>query len=320
MSFLGLPNELLIITGSLLPLHDLNSLLRVNRRLASLLTHTLHQSAALPRSVYRYNREPVHCSLYWAAWEGFDGLFRLLLQKGFNTNCRHNTGHESLLHFAARGGSEAIVRSLLEKGIDVNVQSDNSTTPLHYAVLRGHEAIVRLLLEKGALTNTGPPVLLWTLGYHSAAVAKAAEPWNPDLFRLLLSYGACTKARDCTTGETALHRAVRLGKLEMIGILLEKGVGNNSVRARNGQTAFEWAMRWKAGEVVIWLQEEGLVPLLEGMYYDKRQPQGSLEYWRLACGNGRRNKLRSLWKALVEGDPTAGHSNGRRLKGHCRLR
>lgn len=315
MPFLNLPNELLIITASSLPLHDLSSLLRVNRRLASILTHTLHQSAALPRSVHRQQRAPVHCSLCWAAWKGYDGLFKLLLQKGFNIHCRHGSGHESLLHFAARGGSEAIVHLVLEKG-DANMQGGGAT-PLHYAVLRGHEAVVRLLLEKGARVNAGPAILLWTLGYHAAAVARAAEPWNPEVFRLLLAHGACTEARDFTTGETALHQAVRFENLEMIEMLLEMGV-SNSIRSRNGQTAFEWAMQWQAGKVVKWLQLEGLVPLLKGRYYDERPPQGSLEYWRLACGEGRRNRLRSLWKAFVEGDPMAGQSNQRRLKEHCR--
>lgn len=149
------------------------------------------------------------------------------------------------------------------------------------------------------------------------AVARAVEPWNPEVFRLLLSHGACTKARDSTTGETALHQAVRFGNLPMIEMLLEMGA-SNSIRSRNGQTAFEWAMQWQAGEVVKWLQVEGLIPLLKGRYYDERPPQGSLEYWRLACGEGRRNRLKSLWKAFVEGDPMTGQSNQRRLKEHCR--
>lgn len=208
------------------------------------------------------------------------------------------------------------MRSLLEKGAYVNTQG-NGLAPLHYAVLRGHEAVVRLLLKKGARVNIGQPILLWTLGFHVAAVAKAAEPWNPDLFRLLLSHGACAEMRDFASGETALHQAVRFENLEMLEMLLETSV-SNSIRSRNGQTAFEWAMKWQASKVVKWLQIEGLVPLLKGRYYDERQPQGSLEYWRLACGKGQRNRLRSLWKAFVEGDPMTGQGNQRRLKEHCR--
>lgn len=322
MPFLDLPNELLIITTSFLPLHDLSSLLRVNHRLASLLTHTLHQFAALPRSIDRRHKNTIHCALHWAAWKGYDGLFRLLLQQGFTTtSCHHDPSPESLLHFAARGGSEAIVRSLLDNGADINASDGggdgDGPTPLHYAVLWGHEAVVRVLLEYGARVNAEPPVLLWTLGYHSSVMAKAAEPWSPDVFRLLLEHGASTEARDPTTGETALHQAVGFGNLGMIGMLLDKGA-SNTVRSHNGQTPFEWALQRRACEVVKWLQVEGLVPLLKGMYYDERQPQGSLEYWRLACGEGRRNRVKSLWKAFAEGDPMTGESNQKRLEKHLR--
>lgn len=176
--------------------------------------------------------------------------------------------------------------------------------------------MVRLLLEHGASVTPSIPITLWTSGRSVAVVGPAAQ-MDASILRLLLLRGAPIDARDPVTGATALHQAVRYGNLEIVETLLRQRASTET-RCNMGQTAFEWALQWRRGEIIKLFQKEGLVPLLGGMYYDEREPKGGLEYWRLACGEGRRNKLRALWRAFAEGDPNTGASNKRRLDAHCK--
>lgn len=324
MSLLSLPNELLLIIASPLDTQDLNSLLRVNRRLTVLLTQSLQEHASRPRVVRRDNFPPVACTLHWAAWKGYDGLFRILLEKGFDvTQCHVGGVNETLLHFAACSGNEAIIKTLLCKGADIDANIRHGETPLHYAVHCGREPVVRLLLDRGARVDTELPLLACTMRHH-VGVWTTRHPacmewkWNADIVNLLIDRGAPIDAQDKIIGATALHEASRFGDLEMIEILLSRGA-STTIRCQSGQTAFEWALRSQAAEAIKLFQMKGLIPLLGGRYYDERKPRGGLEYWRLACGTGRTNRLRSVWKACINGDPTAGASNNKKPRKYWKI-
>ena len=59
-------------------------------------------------------------------------------------------GTKTPLHYAAHSGSDEQVQILLDKGVPVDVQSENSQTPLILAVKKQHLSTTRLLLENKA--------------------------------------------------------------------------------------------------------------------------------------------------------------------------
>ncbi|KAH7463982.1 hypothetical protein FOMA001_g17856 [Fusarium oxysporum f. sp. matthiolae] len=79
-----------------------------------------------------------------AAGLGYEGVVRLLLEKGAAVESKDSDGRTPLYQ-AAWSGYETVVRLLLEKGAAVESKDSDGRTPLQWAVRGGHEAVVRLL-------------------------------------------------------------------------------------------------------------------------------------------------------------------------------
>jgi ankyrin repeat protein/truncated hemoglobin YjbI len=143
----------------------------------------------------------------------------------------------SLLCHAVSGGSTAAVRLLLERGALVERHSGQLLT---LAAVMNRVDLVKLLIERGA--DVGRVGLLGRLDDAERPVAdlliargKKVPSWmlphacRPDVssnelhrVRVLLDYGASVDDRG-RYGLTALHYAVRGGKLPLIKLLLERG-------------------------------------------------------------------------------------------------
>ncbi|CUS13547.1 unnamed protein product, partial [Tuber aestivum] len=187
MSFLSLPNEIILQIAEGLSPAQLNSLLRANRRLANLIPHVLLETLfrtcsprlgafalfnAAERNDWRVVKRLVDrgilafagprfmkTPLWIAADMGCRDIVRLLLARedvdpngqGLDSrtdvNAAFNTGW-SPLHLAASTGNETIVRILLsDPSIRVNAQNHRGWTPLHQAVCEGSAAVARILLS-----------------------------------------------------------------------------------------------------------------------------------------------------------------------------
>lgn len=318
MSLLILPLELLLQITSYLRPRDICALILVNRHLAPLLTPDLSRFATrkrcYPCTLHPCALDGIHgpgvnyCALYWAVWKGYERLLQILLEKGFKLNCTsHSELGLTLLHYGAWGGNEGIVRFLLDKGFDVNARDNarvwsNGATPLHFAVLRGHEGVARLLVSRGADINArdkrGFPVL-----FYSRPLKLGGCQWDPRIFQFLLKNAAGIDSQLSSDGETVLHKAIRMRNLKMIEILLDMGA-STAVQSYRGETALELAVHQPNCEVIKLLQIKGVIHLLQGKYYDERQPRGRMEYWRVACGKGLANDLRALGKAFWATTPS----------------
>ena len=124
------------------------------------------------------------------------------------------------IHTAIRSGNIAKVRELLEKNLELAIPPvSNGGWPVLLAVDGNHIDIVRLLLKRlprdEVLKRLNTPgVLARTVVFEDSA-----------MFNLLLSYGVNINAGgdngDRVT--TALHQAVKLGKLEIVRSLLTLG-------------------------------------------------------------------------------------------------
>jgi ankyrin repeat protein/truncated hemoglobin YjbI len=143
----------------------------------------------------------------------------------------------SLLCHAVCGGSIEAVKLLLERGAEVRRHSGKLLT---LAVVMNRVDLVKLLIEHGADAERAG--LLGRLDDAERPVAdlliahgKKVPDWmlpracRPDVstnelhrVRVLLAYGARIDDRG-RYGLTALHYAVRGGKLPLIGLLLERG-------------------------------------------------------------------------------------------------
>lgn len=245
-SLLELPNELLLLIGANLEKSsDISSLTRVNRRFAGLRASLLHKHAIKDRCGLP--------ALHWAASKGYEGLARLLINKGFNVNlvlegsrrrkypyCSATVNPTALFH-AVDSSSEAVVRLLLESGADANLQDkEYLQTPIYRAAVKPEStAIVRLLLEMRADTSLcdckGRTVLYY--------VALRRSPWcNLENISLLLESGASPNVRETTrTGMTILHHmAARFNLKETVLRLLLK-TGDINIRDGRGCTPLYYA-------------------------------------------------------------------------------
>lgn len=108
------------------------------------------------------------------------------------------------LHWAAVNGATEVVELLLEAGADPNFQDVQGRSPLHWAARLNRLDIVHCLLEKNAKPN------LIDLDHMTPLMCAAyASNANRDLFTALVNVGADINYQLPTTGDTALHIAVR---------------------------------------------------------------------------------------------------------------
>ena len=149
----------------------------------------------------------------------------------------------SLLCHAVCGGSVDAVKLLLERGAEVKRHSGKMLT---LAVVMNRVDLVKLLIENGADVECAG--LLGRLDDAQRPVAdlliahgKRVPSWmlpracRPDVstnelhrVKVLLAYGASVDDRG-RYGLTALHYAVRGGKLPLINLLLERGAQANAL-------------------------------------------------------------------------------------------
>lgn len=265
MSLLDCPNELLLlIAKSVHSPKDINSLLRINRRLAALLTPVLHGCALQLENTKRGSTP-----LQWAAKRGYEGLVRLLLNHGVDINYGYPESAlyqavyfgkistvklllergaiinkytrewtEGPLHLVAEGGDEALAKLLLQHGADPSVRAGRGQTPLHLAALYGHEGVVRQLVEMGAdvdAVDDGGHIPIEILGCRVELDRWGLPPagYNHKAIIKLLWKGVPYR-RDpevkVTTSDLkpALHHAVECGDGIRVKILLDQGVNINA--------------------------------------------------------------------------------------------
>jgi ankyrin repeat protein len=133
----------------------------------------------------------------------------------------------SPLHVAIADGDLDIFRTLLSRGADPNAPSADRT-PLAEAVGRGHRTMVKELLDHGADPN---------LDRSSAVVSAAAVGYITEML-MLIEHGADIHIQEGVPGK-ALHLAARYTHLDMVKLLLEKGV---DVNAFGGEYGYEFPL------------------------------------------------------------------------------
>ncbi|OQS03423.1 transient receptor potential Ca2 channel (TRP-CC) family protein [Thraustotheca clavata] len=176
------------------------------------------------------------------------------------------------MHLAAAMGDWKKVANFLDAGVDADILGENSCgrfsrTPLHWAAMRGRLRVVQLLLTKckeDPCDSLGMTPLAWAAIYNHTSVVEAlllaqADPNMVDIYGrsiihllgyyesvkgesrekvliLLRDYGCNIHAKMVTTGETALHLALKRGNIMTAKILVRMGLSvtakdNDGIRA-----------------------------------------------------------------------------------------
>ncbi|XP_061818878.1 KN motif and ankyrin repeat domain-containing protein 4-like isoform X2 [Nerophis lumbriciformis] len=120
----------------------------------------------------------------------------------------------------------------------INLADDNGNTVLHYSVSHSHYSIVSLLLDTGVSDVNFQN----KAGYTAVMLASLTVPDNPsdmEVVRRLMGLGN-VNVRSEQTGHTALHLAVRHGRVVMVRSLLSCGA-DADIQDGQGTTALMFA-------------------------------------------------------------------------------
>lgn len=191
-------------------------------------------------------------------------LVRVLLRHGADPNDTDPADGRSALLMAAWAPPAAAVSALVEAGAKVDVPDRYGYTPLAICAGRRDTGNVRLLLEKGADPNLGNPL----------ARAIRAGRGDPAAIRILLERGADPGRME--EGGPALIGAAQTGELEVLTLLLDKGVDPDT-RTRNTtpMTALQTAAGSGKAEAVGLLRRRGAA--VDGWALVQAAKQGHVE-------------------------------------------
>lgn len=136
------------------------------------------------------------------------------------------------------------MKLLLEYNSDINTMDVNGRTTILHAVDSHNEEAVRILLEAGAEPNPTVPEGL----FRSSPLKAASFGGLTEIVKLLLAFGAKVDAYN-PEGQTALHAAIMMQKVECASVLLESGASLGDV-AGNGRTPFVVAIEQNSHAVL----------------------------------------------------------------------
>ncbi|KAG8528779.1 uncharacterized protein KY384_006467 [Bacidia gigantensis] len=129
------------------------------------------------------------------------------------SNDRNKLGEA--LYESIKKGDLSTIKLLLSHGADPNYRPSCSTPSIVRAVKKENIELVRLLLERGADLEVTAPAA-------ETALWAAVKAKNVDIVRMLLLYGAKVDTAHPSGSDPCLYRAVVIGKLEIVKMLLDQ--------------------------------------------------------------------------------------------------
>ncbi|MBR4748287.1 MAG: ankyrin repeat domain-containing protein [Abditibacteriota bacterium] len=225
--------------------------------------------------------------IYYAAENGSAEIFNLLLKRGASTAPTEKT---SLLHMAAYGGNTDIIRALLDKQLSPTARDSQELLPIDYAAARNNDDAVLLLAdhmpEEAISLNTLLPLLV---GENKKVLhglfAKVADKdrFNSELdspARIVAHYSTADMLSFLEeegvsvtwvspSGNSALFEAALAGNMEVLKLLIDKGMDVNCVLTDTGFTPIMTACCAGNSDIVKYLAEKGArldMPSAKGTY------------------------------------------------------
>ena len=146
------------------------------------------------------------------------------------------------LWLAAVSGQQDVVGLLLEAGADVNAKASSGSSVLRATCCMGRVDVVKQLLVYNPRMHDDNP-------HHVTCLMNAVH--NPELLRVLVARGAKVNETD-VHGNTALHHAVSVGRLESVKMLHELGA-NPATANTDGFNAVQMAAKERQSHIVEYL-------------------------------------------------------------------
>ena len=152
--------------------------------------------------------------LVWAAYNGHEGVVKLLLgQEDVDPN-RPDKYDQTPLWCAAAQGHEGVVKLLLgRKDVDPNRSDEGDKTPLWCAAANGHEGVVKLLLGREDIDPNRSDK------YDQTPLRCAAANGHEGVVKLLLGREDVDPNRPDENRQTPLSCAARGGHDEIVRLL-----------------------------------------------------------------------------------------------------
>lgn len=203
-----MPTELVLEISSHLQRHDISALLRVCRRMASIMTPELGRLGAAAVDSRASSRSLLH----WAAGNGRTALLRLVICHGADMHTSDSSGNTAI-HSAVLRGQPATLSVLLENGADAENPNEDGWSPLHLAAIMGNCEIVARLLDHGVDVNARSRAL-----YCKTALHYAALQGHCAVVELLMQRGAKLGTKDLV-GMTAGEKAILAGEMAVVQMI-----------------------------------------------------------------------------------------------------
>jgi ankyrin repeat protein len=196
-----------------------------------------------------------------ASTHGSPDILRMLIEAGADPKAKDAFGSHALIAAAQRGNVDGL-RLLLERGAEAAVPDGGGTSALHRAVSSGILEGVRFLLARGADVNLGTTfsgkVRHGEIALVNLTPLMLAAPFGtPEMIRVLLNAGARVNDKD-KRGMTPLMFAAssETQDAEVIKMLLAAGA-DTKVKTTVGETAMDWALKFKNPAVMAELKKAG---------------------------------------------------------------
>ncbi|KAF0328837.1 pfs domain-containing protein [Colletotrichum asianum] len=200
------------------------------------------------------NTDPCGCDvspLELALRCGAEEISNVLLEKGANVKITDDSGHTPL-HIASQKGCVEPVKTMIDLGAVISCIDFQGRTPLSLACQNQHYAIATLLFNRGARleeNNASSGTPYYTEGMHKH-VAQLLQLSANDI-----------NGRD-ELGQTPLFQACRLGALDIVKLLLQRGADAKVTDNQNQTALFEIRRSYiQSGRIVRLLVEAGANPL-----------------------------------------------------------
>lgn len=233
-------------------------------------------------SIFLNGRVPLVCL---ACRDGPLSLVNALLATNANFVMNDKDGRKPL-HYACEGGRLDVVSALLlrknNNQFNVNVRDKRGRTPLHLAFMNGHKDVATFLLSQGADPKVQDDDLS-TLLHFACWNSRSWWHQNVDLVERIVAKGAEIDTPD-DDGYTPLNFACRIGHLEAMAWLLDRGANANHVDS-DGETPV-----WRLSECFHrwWCDQKSAIELLvsKGADIDHPNPEGATPLYH-ACELGK---------------------------------